>query len=127
MREVLGKEKMIMADEHRSLGKTTLAPGVLLTIASMSATKVEGVSRLAPVAGGVDRLFRRGAADGVQIVVEDGIVYVDLYLVLKKDVNVRAVGRSVQEQVARAISEMVGMEVGHVNIHVEDIDYKADE
>jgi len=116
-----------MADQHGSPGKTTLAPGVLLTIASLSATKVEGVRRLAPVPGGVDRLFRRGAEDGVQIMVEDGIVYVDLYLVLKKDVNVRVVSRNVQEHVTRAISEMVGMEVGHVNIHVEDIDYKADE
>jgi len=113
--------------ENHSPGKTTLAPGVLLTIANMSASSVEGVSRLAPVAGGVDLLFRRGVADGVRIVVEDGIVYVDLYLILKKDVNVRAVSRSVQEHVARAISEMVGLDIGHVNIHVEDIDYKADE
>lgn len=115
------------ADQHRSPGKTTLAPGVLLTIASLSASSVEGVSRLASVPGGVDRLFRRGAEDGVQITVEDGLVYIDLYLVLKKDVNVREVSRTVQQQVARAVSEMVGMEVGHVNIHIEDIDYKAEE
>jgi uncharacterized alkaline shock family protein YloU len=116
-----------MADLHRSPGKTTLAPGVLLTIASMSATSVEGVSRLASVPGGFDRLFRRGPEDGVQITVEDGIVYIELYLVLKKDVNVRDVSRSVQQQVSRAVSEMVGMEVGHVNIHIEDIDYKSEE
>lgn len=116
-----------MAEEQRFPGKTTLAPGVLLTIASTSASSVEGVSRLASVPAGVDRLFRRGNDEGVQITVEDGIVYVDLYLVLKKDVNVRDVSRSVQAQVSRAISEMVGMEVGHVNIHIEDIDYKADE
>ena len=116
-----------MSDEERSPGKTTLAPGVLMTIASLSAMSIEGVSRLAAVPGGVDRLFRRGNEDGVQITVEDGIVYIDLYLVLKNEVNVREVSRSVQQQVARSISEMVGMEVGHVNIHIEDIDYKADE
>lgn len=115
------------ADQDHAPGKTTLAPGVLLTIASISAGSVEGVSRLASVPGGVDRLFRRGAEEGVQILVEDGLVYIDLYLVLKKDVNVREVSRTVQQQVARAVSEMVGMEVGHVNIHIEDIDYKADE
>ena len=65
--------------------------------------------------------------DGQSVTVEDGLVYVELYLVLKKDVNVRDVSRSVQQQVARAISEMVGMEVGHVNIHIEDIDYKTEE
>lgn len=116
-----------MTEEYRSPGKTTLAPEVLLTIARMSALGVEGVARLAPIPGGFDRLFRRGADDGVRLTVEDSLVYIDLYLVLANNVNVREVSRNVQAQVARAISEMVGMEVGHVNIHIEDIEYKADE
>ncbi|GAB4490666.1 MAG: Asp23/Gls24 family envelope stress response protein [Anaerolineales bacterium] len=116
-----------MTEDYRSPGKTTLAPEVLLTIARMSALGVEGVARLAPVPGGFDRIFRRGADDGVRLTVEDGLVYIELYLVLKSNVNVREVSRNVQAQVARAISEMVGMEVGHVNIHIEDIEYKADE
>jgi uncharacterized alkaline shock family protein YloU len=51
----------------------------------------------------------------------------ELYLALKQDVNIREVSRNVQQQVARAIQEMVGMDVGHVNIHIEDIDYDGDE
>jgi uncharacterized alkaline shock family protein YloU len=35
----------------------------------------------------------------------------------------REVSRNVQSQVARAISDMVGMQVGRVNIHIEDVDY----
>jgi len=31
--------------------------------------------------------------------------------------------RNIQNQVARSINEMVGMEVGRVNVHVEDIDF----
>ena len=114
-----------MTDKPYS-GKTTLAPDVLLTIAKMAALSVEGVSHLAQVPGGFDRLFRRGTNDGIQMTVEDDIVYIELYLVLKSDVNIRDTSRNVQQQVARAISEMVGMEVGHVNIHVEDIDYVED-
>lgn len=113
-----------MTDDIRSPGKTTLAPEVLLTIARMSALSVDGVSHLAQVPGGFDRLFRHGSDNGVQMTVEDGIVYIELYVVLKKNFNVREVSRNMQTQVARAISEMVGMEVGHVNIHIEDIDYK---
>ena len=113
-----------MTEEVRSPGKTTLAPEVLLTIARMSALSVDGVSHLAQVPGGFDRLFRQGSDNGVQMTVEDGIVYIELYVVLKKEFNVREVSRNMQTQVARAISEMVGMEVGHVNIHIEDIDYK---
>ena len=115
-----------MAEDYRSPGKTTLAPEVLLTIARMSALGVEGVSRLAPAPASVDRLFRRGADDGVQMTVEDGMVYIELYVVLKKDVNVREVSRNIQTRVARAVSEMVGMQVGRVNIHIEDIDYSQE-
>jgi len=116
-----------MTEEYRSPGKTTLAPDVLLTIARMTALGVEGVQHMAPVPGGFDRLFRRGSDDGVRLTVEDGMVYIDLYLVLSSNINVREVSRNVQAQVARSISEMVGMEVGHVNIHIEDIEYMAGE
>ena len=30
---------------------------------------------------------------------------------------------NIQKEVARAISEMVGMEPGQINVHIEDIDY----
>jgi uncharacterized alkaline shock family protein YloU len=113
--------------EYRSPGKTTLAPEVLLTIARMAALAIEGVSHLAQVPGGFDRLFRHGSDNGVQMTVEDGVVYIDLYVVMKSEVNVREVSRNIQTQVARAISEMVGMEVGHVNVHIEDINYKGND
>ena len=102
-------------------GKTTVSPDVLVTIARQAALDVSGVSRLAPVSGGVNRLFKRGASDGVRIETKDNTVYADL------DVNIREVSRNVQQQVARAIQEMVGMDVGEVNIHIEDIDYKGNE
>lgn len=111
--------------DYRSAGKTTLTPAVLLTIARMAALEVEGVKRMAPVKGGVNSLFGRGN-EGVRMVVEDSDVLVDLYLVLDSDINIREVSRTVQQTVARAIAEMTGLEVGHVNIHIEDIEYKVE-
>ena len=108
-------------------GKTTVAPDVLVTIARMSALSVPGVSRMAQVTGGVNRLFKRGTNDGVRIEVEDNTIVASLYLILKKDVNVREVSRNTQQQVARALQEMVGMDVGEVEIHIEDIDYEESE
>ncbi len=108
-------------------GKTTVAPDVITTIARLSALSVPGVSRLAPISGGVNRLFKRGAGDGVRIEIEENTAYVDMHLVLQQDVNIREVSRNVQQNVARAIQEMVGMDVGCVNIHIEDIDYNDSE
>ena len=107
----------------QSQGKTTIAPDVLITIARLSALSVPGVSHMAQVTGGVNRLFKRGVHDGVRIEVEDNVIVANLYLVLHKDVNIREVSRNVQSQVARALHEMVGMDVGEVEIHIEDIDY----
>ena len=104
--------------------KTTIAPDVLITIARLSALSVPGVSHMAQVTGGVNRLFKRGVHDGVRIEVEDNVIVANLYLVLHKDVNIREVSRNVQSQVARALHEMVGMDVGEVEIHIEDIDYE---
>ena len=113
--------------DNQPQGKTTVAPEVLVTIARLAALSVPGVSRLAPISGGVNRLFKRGTGDGVRIETQENTVYVDMFLALKQDVNIREVSRNVQQQVARAIQEMVGMDVGHVDIHIEDIDYEDDE
>ncbi|GAP14684.1 uncharacterized protein conserved in bacteria [Longilinea arvoryzae] len=112
-----------MSDQTRSPGKTTIAPDVLIQIAKLSTLSVPGVSKLATVAPEVNRLFKPGASEGVKITVENNQVYADLYVILRRDVNVRDISRLIQNQVARAIVEMVGMEVGKVNVHVEDIDY----
>jgi uncharacterized alkaline shock family protein YloU len=116
-------EHTITGDYEQPQGKTTIAPEVLLTIVQLTTTSVPGVSGMSNVPGGVNRLFKRGYGEGVQIDIQDDVVYADLYLVFNRDVNIRDVSRRVQSDVARAISEMLGMQVGRVNIHVEDIDY----
>lgn len=108
-------------------GKTTVAPDVLVTIARLSALSVPGVSRMANVTGGVNKLFKRGVHDGVRMEVKDNTVFANLYLILKKDVNIREVSREVQSQVARALQEMVSMDIGEIEIHIEDIDYEEQE
>jgi uncharacterized alkaline shock family protein YloU len=112
-----------MTQATRPPGKTTIAPEVLVSIARLTALGVPGVRRLSLAPNDINKLFRRGANEGVEIHVENDIVNADIHVVLNRDVNVREVSRSIQVQVSRAFSEMVGMEVGKVNIHIEDIDF----
>jgi uncharacterized alkaline shock family protein YloU len=107
-------------------GKTTIAPDVLVTIARLSALGVPGVARLSPVPGGVNQFFQRGANEGVQIEVKGHAVAVELYLVLQAETSVREVARNVQAEVTRAIQKMVGMDVEHVNVHIEDVELVSD-
>ncbi len=116
-----------MSEYHRPPGKTTVAPEVLITIARMAALSVPGVSAMAPVPGGVDRFFRRGMNEGIRISVHEDVVVGDIYIIVGGDVNIREVGRNVQQQVARAIQEMVGMDVVQLDVHIENIEYEGAE
>jgi uncharacterized alkaline shock family protein YloU len=110
-----------------SHGKTTIAPEVLLTIAQLTTLNVDGVSRLSHVQTGVNKFLKHAQKrEGVSVEVVDDVVHADIYVVLKNDVNVRDVSHNIQHEVSRAISEMVGMSVGRVNIHIEDIDYPSE-
>ncbi len=116
-----------MKDEDVAQGATTIAPDVLLTIAQLTTLNVNGVSRLSHVQTPVNRLLKRSQKrEGVLIELVDDVVYVDIYVVLNSDVNVRDVSHNIQHEVSRAISEMVGMVVGRVNVHIEDIDYPSE-
>jgi uncharacterized alkaline shock family protein YloU len=108
---------------QRAPGTTTIAPGVLVTIARLSALSVEGVAGMAHIPSGMNRLLRRGTGEGVEVEVENGNVSVDLYIILERDTYVRDVSKKVQMQVTRAIEDMVGMDVERIDVHIEDIDY----
>ena len=113
-----------MDTTERPPGKTTIAPDVLSTIIRLTALEVDGVSRVAQIPSSVNTLFSRTREDGVQITVEeDGRVYADLHLILTDKANIRETSKKVQEEVSLAISKMVGMDVGTINVHIEDIDY----
>jgi uncharacterized alkaline shock family protein YloU len=114
-----------MSDLHRPPGKTTVSPGVVMAIARMAALAVPGVKAVGRPSRSSGGLFRRRSDEGVRITMEDGVLSGDIYLVLEGEVNIRDVGREVQNQVARAIQEMVGTPVARIDVHVEDIDYPA--
>ena len=106
--------------------KTTIAPEVLLTIARLTTLDVPGVSRMGNTPGGANRLFNRRFGEGVRIEIKDDTVSTDIFVILKDNVNIRDVSRTIQQNVSRSISKMVGMQVGQINIHIEDIDYPGE-
>ncbi len=123
MNEELTATKTEIKPMKPNSGKTTIAPDVLMTITRLTTLRVPGVARLSQVPGGVNRLLQDNDNEGVRLVVKNDTVTADLYIVLEPDMNIAEVSRNIQSQVARAITDMVGMKVGKVNIHVEEIDY----
>ncbi len=103
-------------------GKIFIAPGVLVTVAKLAALSVPGVIRMSPVPGGVNKLFRLGASKGVRLETHDDSVVAELFVVVRSDVNAREVGSRIRQEVSRAITEIIGLKVDRIVVHIEDID-----
>ncbi len=103
-----------MNEKERVPGNTTVASEVMETIIQMTANDTQGVARL---------YSNNNAQNGVKMKISDGTVNADVYLVLKSDANTMEVCKRVQNKIARAVKEMAGMNVGYVNIHIEDFSY----
>ncbi len=111
--------------EENNIGSTTIAPNVLSTIARLTTLSTPGVSRLAPSSLTSPRTAAKPDEEGVKIAIKDDVIYIDIFVLINSEENVRLVAESVQHRVHRAISEMVGMEVARIDVHVTDVDIEA--
>jgi uncharacterized alkaline shock family protein YloU len=125
---IRGRKRLIewrsLAQMNENLGRVTIAPDVLVTIARLTTQSVEGVAHLCHQfsPGKRDRLLGRVAGSGgVHIAVTDDTVCVDLYIIVEPDANMRSISQKIQEAVTRAIQDMVGMKASAVNIHIQDV------
>lgn len=107
------------------IGKTTISPDVLHKIACLTTMSVEGVSRMASSKMNIEQILGSEEYKGAKVQIKDRMVFADIYVVLMSGRNVRDVSREIQSRVSRAISEIVGMDVGGVNIHIMDIDFSV--
>ena len=106
----------------KNIGKVTIAPNVLVTIVQKTANSVPGVAHLYPGVPGVKRLLGlQTVGQGVEVSVEEDQVAVHVYLVAKRNVDLLQTGRTLQQQVTRAIEDIVGMQVKSVHVHIEDV------
>lgn len=117
----LGRENGVTME--KKLGTVRIAPGVLATIVGLTTLAVPGVAGMSDSSGRVARILGRGGStEGVKIHVKNGCVLADVHIVVEKDVNMLKVGRAVQEQIAEAINNMVGMPIEEINIYIQDVE-----
>lgn len=105
-------------------GSVTVEPGVLETIARLTALGVPGVVRIAEK--DVDRLLGI-SGKSVAVQVQEGQVRVDLHLIAGPNMSLLRLGQSVQYEVTRAIQKMIGMPVERVDVYIEDVVYPQPE
>ena len=61
---------------------------------------------------------------GIDFVVADGIISMNIFLIAKYGFDLREVGKDVQKNVKTQIETMTPFKVGEINVIVEDIKYE---
>jgi uncharacterized alkaline shock family protein YloU len=109
---------------QQALGSVVIHPTVLTTVARLTSLATPGVARLSTDKRlNMERMLgRTGRGSGVDLVIKDNCVTVDLYVVAEPEANLLQLGQTLQSEVSRAIQDMVGMEVLAVNVHIQDVD-----
>jgi uncharacterized alkaline shock family protein YloU len=110
--------------QDTKLGTVRIAPSVLAMIVSLTARNVRGVIDMSAVSRPPGRVLQRtntGSAPGVTLLVRNGNVSTDVYIVAAPETNLRKLGLTVQRRVREALDQMVGIPAEQVNVYIEDV------
>jgi uncharacterized alkaline shock family protein YloU len=110
-------------------GNIRIANEVIRIIAGLAAMEVKGVVGMSGgvVDGFAELLMKKNMAKGVKAEVGEKQVAVDLFIVIEFGAKIPDIAYEVQENVKRAIESMTGLEVVEVNVHIQGVEFKAEE
>lgn len=106
-----------------TIGAVVISPQVITTVVRQIAESTQGVAQLSTsLSGRMSRMFRGNrSASGVDVQVEDGAVTIEVYVVAMSNTQLLPLGQSLQHDIHRAVSDIVGMPVRAVNVHFADV------
>lgn len=109
--------------EERELGEVKIASDVVAAIAALAATEVDGIHSMAGNITNelIGKLGMKNLSKGVKILMENGIVRVQMMAVINYGYSIPDVSKQVQERVSQQIENMTGLTVSEVNVRIAGV------
>lgn len=109
--------------KKRELGEVKIASDVVAAIAALAATEIDGVYSMAGNITNelIGKLGMKNLSKGVKILMEGGIVRVDMMVVVNYGYSIPEVSGQVQERVSQQIENMTGLSVSEVNVRIAGV------
>lgn len=105
------------------LGRIEISPTAVATIAANSVRQAYGVVGLAGK-NAADQLLGQLANDlhrGVDVRIHNGVITIDLYVIIEYGTRIVTVAHSVQNLVKFNVEKALGLPVASVNVHVQGL------
>lgn len=109
--------------KKKELGEVRIASDVVAAIAALAATEIDGVYSMAGNITNelIGKLGMKNLSKGVKILMEGGIVRVDMMVVVNYGYSIPEVSEQVQERVSQQIENMTGLSVAEVNVRIAGV------
>lgn len=114
-------------------GSVTFASDVVATMAGLATAEIEGVFSMYSQSASVGSIFKRrnqsskgNHTKGVKVDVVDDKVSVDVSIVVDYGTPVPTIAREIQENVKKTVETMSGLEVSHVDVHIQGVSFEKE-
>ena len=105
-------------------GTITIENEVIARLAGLAAIDCYGIVGMAAknVKDGLVQLLKRESlTKGIKINFEGDLLMIDMHIIVEYGTNIQAIAESTLSTVKYKVTESLGIEVGHVTIHVEGV------
>lgn len=109
---------------NTNMGKILVDEDVLAKYAGSAAVECFGVVGMASVnvRDGIVKLLKKdNLRHGVNVVVEDGKLLIELHIIVAYEVSILAVSENLVDNVKYKVEKYTGMEVGKITVCVEGV------
>lgn len=114
-------------------GTVSFASDVVATMAGLATAEIEGVFSMYSQSSSFGNIFNRrnqntkgNHTKGVKVEVEDGKISVDISIVVDYGTPVPTIAREIQENVKKTVETMSGLEVSHVDVHIQGMSFEKE-
>src|SRR5688500_9657418 len=106
--------------QQSELGAIRIGADAIAQIVGHTAAECYGVVGMA--GKGLKRLLARDRLrQGMEVSSRDGALALDLYVVVEYGLNLAEVAATVRSRVAYEVERLTGLEVGVVEVHIQDV------
>lgn len=109
--------------ESGVLGKISISPHAIATIAYQAACQSYGVVGMAPrnLMNGLAQALSQDPTRGVSVRASDQDIEIDVFIVVEYGTRIASVASSVANAVKYQVEKCIGLPVTRVDVHVQDL------
>ncbi len=112
-----------MDSEDSQLGRVTISPRAIATIAYQAARQSYGVVGLTSknLVEGITQVIVKDPSHGIEVKYDGQKITIDIYVIIEYGTRIKSVANSVSNTVRFNVEKALGMPVEKVNVHVRGL------